>query len=75
MVKEYEHTRASCSLFDVSHFGNILVFGHKRNEFLERVTVADMKELEMFHSVPSLLTSHEGGIIDRVTITNMGDFQ
>jgi aminomethyltransferase len=74
IIKEHNHTREVASMFDVSHMGNIRLYGDLRNEFLERITVADVKELKKGHAVLSLIMNKNGGIEDDCIITNMGDY-
>ena len=37
------HTRHHCSIFDVSHMLQTRVWGKHRNQFIESLTVVDMK--------------------------------
>jgi len=74
IIKEHNHTREMASIFDVSHMGNILIHGDLRNEFLERITVAEVKELKKGHATLSLIMNKNGGIEDDCIITNMGDY-
>lgn len=74
IVKEHNHTREMASIFDVSHMGTIRIHGALRNDFLERLTVADVKELPKGHAVLSLIMNAKGGIEDDCIITNMGQY-
>jgi len=67
------HTRQSASLFDVSHMGQIRVYGANRAEFLESIFVSDLFELQPGNSKLSIMTNNEGGILDDAIITNKTD--
>nr|ANM86804.1 glycine cleavage system T protein [Stygiella incarcerata] len=68
------HTRKECSLFDVSHMGQVRIFGKNRLEFLESLTAANLKVLKQGRAVLTQLTNEEGGIIDDTIISNKGDY-
>ncbi|GJD11897.1 Aminomethyltransferase, mitochondrial [Galdieria sulphuraria] len=65
--------RKSAGLFDVSHMGQVRIYGRHRVSFLERLVVGDIAALPPYHAVLSLLTNEQGGIIDDTIVTNMGD--
>eukprot|EP00183_Erythrolobus_madagascarensis_P007352 CAMPEP_0185846326 /NCGR_PEP_ID=MMETSP1354-20130828/2004_1 /TAXON_ID=708628 /ORGANISM="Erythrolobus madagascarensis, Strain CCMP3276" /LENGTH=407 /DNA_ID=CAMNT_0028546445 /DNA_START=97 /DNA_END=1320 /DNA_ORIENTATION=+ len=66
-------TRASAGLFDVSHMGQVRVYGKDRVKFLEGLVVADVAAFEPMHGGLSVITNERGGIIDDTIITNLGD--
>eukprot|EP00826_Nyctotherus_ovalis_P063723 TRINITY_DN9346_c0_g4_i2.p2 TRINITY_DN9346_c0_g4~~TRINITY_DN9346_c0_g4_i2.p2 ORF type:complete len:134 (+),score=42.56 TRINITY_DN9346_c0_g4_i2:261-662(+) len=72
IIKENRHTRTAASLFDVSHLGVINVYGDKRESFLEKVSVADIRALPPGRATVSLLMNKQGGIVDDYIITNLG---
>ena len=72
MKEEHLHTRASATVFDVSHMGQVLIRGAKRVEFLERLVVADVQRLKQGESALTLFTNAKGGIIDDAIVTNAG---
>jgi aminomethyltransferase len=69
---EHLQVRQSAGVFDVSHMGQVRVYGADRRRFLERLVVADLEALQEGHAVLSLLTNDRGGIIDDTIITNIG---
>lgn len=73
-IKEHIWCReeGKCSLFDVSHMGQIRWYGKDRASFLERVVVGDIKDLRPNSGILSLITNENGGIIDDTVITNDG---
>ena len=66
----HNHTRTNCSLFDVSHMLQTKVYGKDRFEFIESITVADVKNLKTNHGALTLFTNENGGIIDDLIVTN-----
>ncbi|KAK4537843.1 hypothetical protein CDCA_CDCA14G3868 [Cyanidium caldarium] len=69
---EHLHVRRSAGVFDVSHMGQVRVYGKDRVRFLERLVVADVAALGAGHATLSLLTTEHGGIIDDTIVTNLG---
>ncbi|KAJ2610963.1 hypothetical protein H4S08_003385 [Coemansia sp. RSA 1365] len=67
------HTRMHASIFDVSHMLQTRIFGSDRHRFLERLVVADLKELSVGSSTLSLFTNEKGGIEDDTIITQQHD--
>ena len=74
ILKEHYHTRSAAAIFDVSHMGNIKIFGDLRHEFLEKMVVADTKEIKPGHASLSVIMNKQGGIVDDTIITNMGGY-
>jgi len=56
-------------LFDVSHMGQLEVFGRDREAFVESICVGDVTILKPGESRLSLITNDQGGIIDDTIIT------
>jgi aminomethyltransferase len=74
ILASHLHTREKSSLFDVSHMGQLKLTGKDRVEFIERVTVADVKNLPIFTGMYSLIPNEQGGLIDDTIVTNAKDF-
>lgn len=45
LIKEHKQTRDYAGVFDVSHMGQIKVYGSARDELVNRVFVADLSKL------------------------------
>ena len=75
LVESHLHTRAEgcASLFDVSHMGQLQLWGKDAKAFLETVVVADVQGLAPGASSLTLITNESGGIIDDSVITNADD--
>lgn len=76
VMKEHLWCRADgkCSLFDVSHMGQLKWHGKDRATFLEKIVVGDIGGLKDGAGCLSLVTNASGGIIDDTVITNAGDY-
>lgn len=69
VLKEHLFCRESCGLFDVSHMGQLNIIGKDAAEFLEYITVADIRALPKGSGTLSLITNKDGGIMDDTIIT------
>lgn len=72
IIAEHLWTRASASLFDVSHMGQLLVGGPDLDRSLEKVLPADVMLLKDSRLRYSLLLNVEGGILDDLMVTRRG---
>jgi aminomethyltransferase len=74
VLGEHLHTRAAAGLFDVSHMGQIRLYGAGRASALESLLPADIASLAPGAMRYSQLTNEQGGIIDDLIVTNAGDY-
>ena len=70
VLGEHNHTRARAGLFDVSHMGQIRLYGDGRAGALEALVPADVANLDPGAMRYSQLTNDRGGIIDDLIVTN-----
>lgn len=68
IMAEHNHTRASASLFDVSHMGQVWLGGAHTIEMLERLTPSDFYDLPIGRMRYTTLLTHEGGILDDMMV-------
>ena len=73
LMKEHIHCREKSALFDVSHMGQLRIHGKDRHDFIERITVVDIKSMKNGESSLSLITNETGGIKDDTVITRNAD--
>src|SRR5687767_14182890 len=66
IMAEHRWTRESAGLFDVSHMGQILIFGRDLEPGLEALVPADLSLLNDGWLRYSLLLNSAGGIIDHL---------
>jgi len=69
IIAEHLHTRASASLFDVSHMGQVLVTGADAARWLEVMLPGDIQGLAPGRTRYSLLLNEVGGTIDDLLVT------
>jgi len=74
IIPSHLHTRKNCSLFDVSHMLQTKVFGKDRFEFIESITVADVRGLKTNTGCLTIFTNENGGIEDDLIVTNADGF-
>ncbi len=73
IVAEHLWTRAHAGLFDVSHMGQLLVRGARAAAWLETLAPGDFAGLRPGRMRYSLLLADDGGILDDLMVTNLGD--
>lgn len=73
ILKEHLHTRSAAGLFDVSHMGQVRLIGEGAAAALETLVPGDVQALGRGRMRYSLFTNEQGGILDDLMITNMGD--
>lgn len=73
IIREHQQTRESASLFDVSHMGQVRLYGDNAASALESLVPVDVVDLAPFHQRYAVFTNDQGGILDDLIITNAGD--
>ncbi len=73
ILAEAKHTRVHCTLFDVSHMGQIRIIGPQTYEFLQKLTCNDVAAIEEGGIQYNLLLNGEGTIVDDMTVYHEGD--
>jgi len=73
VLAEHLHTRASASLFDVSHMGQFTLSGDGAAAAMERLTPGDFQALAPGRQRYTLLLNDIGGILDDLIVANYGD--
>ena len=74
MLKEHEWVRAgNVGLFDVSHMGQFFIEGEGVVKFLSHITPTDFSLSTAGLAKYTVLTNHEGGIVDDLIITKVTD--
>lgn len=74
IMEEHEQVRKRVGAFDVSHMGQIHIYGKDREQFLESFCTGDVKELKAHECLYSIIPNQYGGIIDDFIISKMPDF-
>lgn len=73
VLKEHLHTREKAGLFDVSHMGQLRLWGPDAAAALESLVPMDVIDLPVGQQRYAFFTNALGGILDDLMITNAGD--
>ena len=72
IVEEHKFTRTHCGIFDVSHMGQLYIYGdHQLLDDLEKIFPIDLKNLKINHSKYSFLMNADAGIHDDLIVTKI----
>ena len=72
IIKEHQHTRFKCGLFDISHMGQILIPVNNNNiKQLETIIPQNLQSLPISQSVYSFILNTHGGIVDDIIISKV----
>src|SRR5690554_6575707 len=73
IIAEHRWTRENAGLFDVSHMGQIRVFGADADAALERLVPGDLKALDQGRMRYTLFTNDAGCVLDDLMATRLPD--
>lgn len=68
IIHEHLAVRNSCGLFDVSHMGEFLIYGQDAENFLQKMTINNIKSLKNGKAQYSAMCYENGNIIDDLLI-------
>jgi len=72
ILNEHKFTRSNCGIFDVSHMGQLFIYGNNDlTKNLEKIFPTDLQNLKMNQSKYSFLMNDSGGIYDDLIITKI----
>jgi len=72
ILKEHKFTRSNCGVFDVSHMGQLFIYGEDNlTRDLEKIFPIDLQNLKTNQSKYSFLMNENGGIYDDLIITKI----
>ncbi len=71
ILEEHKTVRESVGIFDVSHMGEVFIYGEDSLEFLNKIVPQDISKLKKENAVYCQLTNKDGGIIDDLIIYNL----
>lgn len=72
IIKEHKTVRENVGLFDVSHMGEVFVYGDDALEFLNKIVPQDISKLDYEKAVYCQLPKQNGGLIDDLIIYKIG---
>lgn len=73
IIEEHKRVRESVGVFDVSHMGEVEVWGRDALDFVQKVTVNDASKLNDGRVQYSAMCFEHGGIVDDLLVYHMGD--
>ena len=73
VLKEHEWIRSNAGIFDVSHMGQVTIYGEGVAEFLEKLTPSPFQPKKHGRAQYTVLLNEEGGIIDDLIISRIDD--
>jgi len=71
--EEHIRVRSTVGVFDVSHMGEFEFIGPKALDFLQYMTINDVKTLDIYQAQYSALCYEDGGIVDDLLIYRLPD--
>ena len=72
ILNEHKFTRSNCGVFDVSHMGQLFIYGENDlTKDLEKIFPIDLQSLKKNQSKYSFLMNENGGIYDDLIITKI----
>jgi glycine cleavage system T protein (aminomethyltransferase) len=73
VISEHRAVREDCGAFDVSHMGELEVEGPRAGELLQGLLSNDLDKIGVGDAQYTLLTNHDGGIVDDLIVYRLGD--
>lgn len=64
VMEEHHSVRTRVGVFDVSHMGEIFVFGQQALDFLQYLTINDVSKLKVGGGQYSAMCNESGGVVD-----------
>lgn len=72
IIEEHKNVRENVGLFDVSHMGEVFVYGDDALDFLNKIVPQDISKLAYEKAVYCQLPKQNGGLIDDLIIYKIG---
>lgn len=73
ILTEHRHTRSRAGLFDVSHMGQLSLYGERPGASLERLVPGNISGLAEGEMRYTLLLNEQSGIVDDLIVTRITD--
>lgn len=73
IIDEHKRVREKVGIFDVSHMGEVEVWGHDALAFVQRLTTNDAAKLTEGRVQYSAMCYDDGGIVDDLLVYHMSD--
>jgi aminomethyltransferase len=72
-IEEHKRVREAVGMFDVSHMGEVEVWGNDALDFVQKITINDASKLNEGDVQYSAMCYEDGGIVDDLLVYHMGD--
>ena len=72
IIEEHKTVRENVGLFDVSHMGEVFIFGKDATKFLNSIVPQNIEKLDYEKAVYCQLPKENGGLIDDLIIYKIG---
>ena len=73
IISEHHWTRNYCSLFDTCHMGEFIIYGHLKENNLNKVITADLESMEIGKCSYGFMLNEKGGIIDDLIVYKLAE--
>ncbi len=73
ITAEHNRVRSTVGIFDVSHMGEFIVRGENAQKFLDKMTVNNVRKLQVNQAQYSAMLDDDGGIIDDLIVYHFED--
>lgn len=73
IVEEHKKVRSKVGIFDLSHMGEFIVTGKDAEDFLQKVTVNDVKKMGLNQVQYTAMCYPDGGIVDDLLVYKLPD--
>lgn len=73
IIEEHLTVRSSVGMFDVSHMGEVEIWGQDALAYVQRITTNDVSKLVDGKIQYSVMCYDDGGIVDDLLVYHMGD--
>ncbi len=74
IIEEHTRVRTAAGMFDVSHMGELKVFGEGAFDYLQRVTLNDIGRLTEGRAQYSAMLYEDGGLVDDLLVYHCGSY-
>lgn len=75
ILTEHQWTRSSCSLFDICHMGEFMIYGESQRSNLQKIITANLKSMKVFSCRYGFMLNEQGRIIDDVIVYKIKEDQ
>lgn len=68
IISEHQNVRKNAGIFDISHMGEIVIYGKGAMELVQRIITNDISGLPDYKALYTPVCDEEGGIIDDIMV-------